>query len=99
MSVVLFWIVAMMNCDGSPTADIRWVRAEAMVRKCVNADHDSDDPIAPPTCDPPVIATTEVDVWITSMAIPIPTVPEVGQMSYWRLDQIDGAGNSSKECE
>ena len=96
--VIIFWLTVQANCDGSPTADVRWIRAETMVRQCYNTDHDPDDPV-PPSCDPPVIVTTETDAWNSSMAIPIPRDPAVGQVTYWRLDQVDGAGNSSKACE
>lgn len=93
LALLLTWVLNPTNCDGTPTNDIRWFRVQYMTRTCWDFHLDN------PQCELPILQTQEVDYWTTSLRIDLPLTPIVGQMIYWRVDQVDGARNTSEACE
>lgn len=85
-SLLLTWAAPSTNCDGTPLTDLAGYTITYADVWCTDSGCSSNQPTI-------VGAPTD---W-TSMRLPVSYDPEVGEVVWWRVDSVDGAGNIN--CE
>lgn len=80
--LLLTWAAPTLNCDGTPLTDLAGYLVSYGDVWCVDSGCSSNQPTT-------VSAPTS---W-TSASLPIPYDPQLGEVVWWRVDAVDGAGN------
>ena len=92
LGLLLTWLAVTTNCDGSPTSDVQWYRVTTGEFACVGQD-----------TDVPICIQSHISVDISAQTTAYRTVLTddlaAGQGYWYRVEAIDGAGNSSEGCE
>ena len=92
LALLLTWATVSLNCDGSLITDLHHYAVTYGAGLC---DGTGDTPICIPAWH------TDVDVGASYVAYRLPFTgePSVGEVWWWRVEAVDGAGNSSATCQ
>ena len=91
LALLLTWATVSLNCDGSLITDLHHYAITYGAGMC-----DGSGEVA--VCIP--AWHTDVDVEASTGVYNLPFVgePSIGEVWWWRVEAVDGAGNSSEDC-
>ena len=91
LALLLTWATVSLNCDGSLIGDLHHYEVTYGSGLC-----DGSGEVA--ICLPVSVTTIDVPADTVAYNLPFTGEPSVGEVWWWRVEAVDGAGNSSEDC-